>query len=450
MPPGTWVAQRGGVSVTHSVAGVLGALMELTTQVIPGLTLRDPFMVGASHWTESEAKFRQLAPSKPSALTLKTVSPPRGGNGASALTQRERVRLEDAHGNFFGMYVDGPQTRELILPAVAHGLTRMAKELLPDTALGLSVLQGEEKDYKEVAAVLDLSLYSYVELNFKYSFRSVSLPDLPSFLGMIGENLHQFIQIFRSLPVLVKLSREATALLRLADLRGLLRRISDSGAGIIIANSMKLRVPPSRTPSTRLSELSRGVVVGEYLLFDTYNSIAMLTHPSTAEDRLPPIVASGGVVDIGGVVDVLAAGACAVQLCTALDTLGVHVLPLFRQQLQRLGADAKSFPEFVDNLRADPAIWRDAATGARGFRVDEEKAVDAVLADDTAIGGFISEAVVQECKEAPIPAGVSESCEVPEGIRFVLSMGNAASFLAASRVIEDCRCTEEVPTVVEG
>jgi dihydroorotate dehydrogenase len=412
--------------------------MDLTTHITPRLTLRDPFMIGASHWTGSEASFRQLATYSPSAITLKTVSLLKGGDG-TAITSRRRIKLEDAHGNFFGVYVDGPQTIELIEPVTAYQLTKKVKDLLPQTAFGLSVLQGE--DYQEVAKMLDLSDYSYVELNFKYSFRSVDFKSLPDFLSRIEDDLRRFLEVFRALPVLVKFSREATALVGLMDFGKTLEVISQAQAGVIIANSKRLRVPPSRTPTGILSELSEGVVVGEYLLFDTYNTIALLERACETHRLVLPIVASGGVVDIGGVVDVFAAGACAVQLCTAIDTLGVHVLPLFRQQLQRLGPDAGSLSDFVATLRADRSAWKEAATRAREFRVDEEKTVDAALADDATVLDFIGDALVQECKDIPTPVWVTENDAIPEGMRFVLSMGSAASFLISSHIIEDCSCT---------
>jgi dihydroorotate dehydrogenase len=38
-----------------------------------------------------------------------------------------------------------------------------------------------------------------------------------------------------------------------------------------------------------------------------------------------PIVASGGITDLSGIVDVLAAGSQAVQLCTTIDHNGLHI-----------------------------------------------------------------------------------------------------------------------------
>ena len=66
------------------------------------------------------------------------------------------------------------------------------------------------------------------------------------------------------------------------------------------------------------SELSEGVLHGPALFPDTYDLIRRICEAGTAW-RQVPVVASGGIVTVQSILDILTAGAFAVQLCTALD-----------------------------------------------------------------------------------------------------------------------------------
>ena len=48
---------------------------------------------------------------------------------------------------------------------------------------------------------------------------------------------------------------------------------------------------------------------------------------------IPPLVASGGIIDIGSVIDSIAAGAEAVQLCSALDLRTLRTWRRMREEL---------------------------------------------------------------------------------------------------------------------
>ena len=211
--------------------------MELRTVISPTFSLRDPFIIASSHWTANENAFKQFRTFEPSGVTLKTTSQAKGGDGSRSLEQRRKSALEDSYGNNFAFFTDGPKTLELIdIPATYH-LTQIAKEVLPKTAIGLSVLQGE--DYAEIASGLKLDLYEYVELNMKYSFRSLPSDQLTEFVKAFTADVQKFISAFQSRPLIVKFSREATPLLRLGALADLLATIADVEGAILVANSLR-------------------------------------------------------------------------------------------------------------------------------------------------------------------------------------------------------------------
>ena len=408
--------------------------MDMTIEIIPGLILRDPFMISPSHWTATEKSLSKISPFCPSALTLKTTSIVKGGSGNADIGRRRKSLLEDSQGNRFATYTDGPATLELLHPAATYSLTCSAQRLLPKTKIGLSVLQGE--DYKALAKTLRSENYSYVELNLKYSFRDVQLPLLRDFLNDLKRDIELFLKAFGSLPVLIKLPREATALLSLADFQQIFSLISKAQGGIIIANSLKTVVPPSRSSLPTLSELKDGVIVGEHLFLNTYNAIRALTKNKQAGHTIPPIVASGGVVDIGGVLDVLAVGASAIQLCTALDIWGPFVLPLLRDQLRTIGSKSDSLTGFLQKLHQEATVWEKSASIARELRVSGKSSVEDIFEDEQSVLQHLKNALVEECKGLEKSAISDEKDQVPEDLRFVVSKGNISTFLLGNLVVE--------------
>src|SRR5258708_10017463 len=73
-------------------------------------------------------------------------------------------------------------------------------------------------------------------------------------------------------------------------------------------------------------------------------------------ESLPALVATGGIVDIGSVVDLMAAGASAMQVTSAIDLYGIHVLTLFRDQTRTILNELN-----VDSWSAACAAVRDSA-----------------------------------------------------------------------------------------
>jgi hypothetical protein len=147
----------------------------------------------------------------------------------------------DSFGNLFASYTDGPPTIELWDVPTTCVMTEQAKEELPDTPLGLSILQGE--NYDAVASELRLESYSYVELNWKYTFRNLAQGNLDAALKEIQGDLDRFAKAFEGLPRMIKLSREAATLIPTPFFESVLRFACANEMALIVANSKRLRVP---------------------------------------------------------------------------------------------------------------------------------------------------------------------------------------------------------------
>src|SRR5262245_23706345 len=115
-------------------------------------------MIASSHLTSSENSFRQLASVHAAAVTLKTTSELTGGDGKPGEgRERNKLRLRNPFGSTFAFYTDGPKQLEHWNLATTAEMTPVAKKLLPDSLIGLSVLAGE--DYKLIGRDLDLKTY---------------------------------------------------------------------------------------------------------------------------------------------------------------------------------------------------------------------------------------------------------------------------------------------------
>ena len=402
--------------------------MDLTAEVLPGLRPADPFLIASSHWTSTEAAFRQLAAVTPAAVTLKTTSSHMGANGEGP---RDKRVLVDSYGNPFAGYTDGPRTAELWDIFTTHRMTHEARKLLPSsTLLGLSVLTSE--DYEKIARTLDLTLYGYVELNWKYSYRNLDISKAAGHLDDIHEDLHHFIDAFRGKPLLVKLSRETIPYLPLPEFSRILDTVEGAGAGLIVANSKRIEVPPSRVDEQQPKERTSGVVTGEWLFLETYDMIRSIRRKCPTL----PVVASGGVADIAGVVDLLAAGANAVQLCTILDRQGPQAVSWLREQLRQLLTNVGDFATWRDSLRVHESPARNnSIVQAREFRWSLQHLLDTVVSQPELLVTDLADTLVAELSGLPELTTKGDRDAMPERARFVITRGNVSALLLAHKYV---------------
>ncbi len=431
-------------------------MQNLTCHLGTRLKFCDPLMIASSHWTSNENAFKQLAPSAPDAVTLKTTSETRGGAGKSQGLGRGRDMraLRNVFGNSFATYTDGPTSLELWDLATTYEMTRVARQVLPTSTLGLSILQDE--DYADVAEVLDLSQYGYVELNWKYTFRGVSLEALGPELDALHQDLCEFLCAFQSLPVIVKLPREAIKLIELNAFDKILATLVEHDAALIVANSRRTRVPPSRVPGRTPIELRDGVIVGEELFLETFHTLRLLSNREKDDKPVPQLIASGGIVDTGGIIDVIAAGANAVQLCTAMDLWGVHVIDWIREQLSTVCERFGSFADFSEAIRQSDEAWQKAVVHSREFELDQRRVVITTCRSSTA-RELLQQTLINECSIAPpverFQEGVTAvSLPKDHAFRFIVMRGNASSFLLVRRCVSHLGLTpvelENVQTFV--
>jgi dihydroorotate dehydrogenase len=327
--------------------------VDLGTAVGSSLKLAAPLWVASAHlaWnrTSIDAWARQGV--APAALTLKTCKQTRHNEETKELRFSTEPHLPRFGRSF---YCDGPKQKELLTYDEVEELLPYAQDTLPGTQIGISVVAGGEEDYAGLAAMTTKA--AFVELNLKYSFRiqaanlaflELAPQRLADILGQVG----QFAAAFKGKPIFVKIPRELDWLPGSRELSQLLDVLQNHGdAGLIVANSKKMDIPPFLMSGEEQS-FSGGVICGEHL-FDQTISLIQAFAPACAERRIP-IVATGGMLDPEHVLMALRAGASAVQLCTAFvyyrleyyDTLKWNLTN--RVEVQGL----RTLSEYVERLR---------------------------------------------------------------------------------------------------
>ncbi len=355
----------------------------MLTVRIGKLALRDPFMIASSHRTSTEPALRQLALVSPSAVTLKTTSQIKGGDGELAAAEqpegrRRKIRtLVDSQFQHLGYWTDGPPTLEFWdIPTTAE-MTRTARGLLPGAALGLSVLAKE--NYDTIAQALDPRYYDYVELNLKYSLR-VPTHEIESTINACTDELKSFSKAFDNHPLFVKLPREITSFMDSSACIQLVKAAASVEAAFVVANTLRATIPPSRVdPKYAPEPLVSGVAYGELLFVDTYNLVCRLRSLLEQLGLTIPLVATGGIGDLPGIVDLLEAGVDAVQLCSVIDNRGIEVVELLREQLREICAPG-SLHELQQTFKA-PHSYGFLTTKARDIDISESNLIKSYLTD---------------------------------------------------------------------
>jgi len=293
--------------------------IDLTAPVGKALTLRQPFWIASAHYSERESVIDTWAEIQPAALTLKTAH-----KAPVAIEEKKTTRhrtIESMTRLSRSYYCDGPKQKELITYERTAELLKYALKRLPETKIGISVICNAAQDYRELRALCPDA--SFCELNLKYIFRFERKEKPPFFeaaskrFGELLGQLHQFAEAFRDLPIFIKISRELAWLPGTRELEDFLNILSKhGGAGLIIANSLKLDIPVFIADGQE-RVLQNGVLCGEALFDQTISLIESFERP--CGERGIPIVATGGMIDPQHILVALKAGASAVQLCTAFD-----------------------------------------------------------------------------------------------------------------------------------
>lgn len=299
--------------------------VDISAKVFENFVLRNPFWVASAHYSDNESAIRQWKSIKPAALTLKTShkSPPQEVKHPDSVRQITAAMLPR-----FGrsLYCDGVKQKELLTYEATAKLLACARESLPDTLVGISVVSGPEQDYSELRETCKDA--SFCELNLKYGFRLAKDGQTDYLSTAVGrfaevlEDIERFLKSFHGVPVFIKIPREMTWLPGTKQLKELLALLSaHKQAGLIVANSRKLDVPEFIYQGREVT-LCGGVMCGE-TLFDQTVELVRAFSSACAEARIP-IIATGGVIDPEQSLTVLRAGATCVQLCTAFAYNGFN------------------------------------------------------------------------------------------------------------------------------
>lgn len=326
---------------------------DLTAQIGSALQLQEPFWIASSHFTEKESVLKQWKEIEPAALTLKTcTNSNRAGQKRSI--RRKTLPLAPRYGRSY--YCDGPKSIELHSYEQSSDLLIKAKELLPNSLVGISVLATADENFEDLRDRCPQA--DFCELNLKYSMRTSSSGE--DFLAGINgkwaatlEILQKFLDSFHEKPVFIKISRELNWLPGTTQCGDLIGKLANHGkAGLIVANSLKADLAEV-VYENQETELTGGVLMGDALYDSTLALIEAFKH--ACEKTNIPIVATGGMVDEQQVLMALRAGADAVQLCTAFE---YNKLGYYRTLRSALDArirwrGLKKFRDFLERIRVE-------------------------------------------------------------------------------------------------
>jgi dihydroorotate dehydrogenase len=383
-----------------------------------GLSLKDPFIIASSHLTDSVKAFEFLKPVNPSAITTKTISIRYGGDKFTPKPRRTLKHIKSWNENNIGLYVDGPKVTELWGIGLAHDLLNQAKTILPETKIGLSILQGE--NYGEIKESL-VDLYDFVELNLKYSLRLTEdhKKNLSKIIGEIKSDITNFCETFEDCPKFIKVSREAYSFFTELFISDTLTIIQKYNTAVIIANSKKMDCPPSYARFVKPEILKNGVITGDYLFPETYNIIKEFNKLNQEIE----IVANGGIMSIGEILDCMTFGIKSFQICTLLDRKGIYVLEMLRRQLKSCikyygCKNIDEFSEYIKNNIDDLGKVSDLFVTKKTLK--ERINTDGV--------SFVMESFLDEIDESFFSLNNSETKNYNKNIIFIGSKGSTLSY----------------------
>jgi hypothetical protein len=196
-------------------------------------------------------------------------------------------------------------------------------------------------------------------------------------------------------------------------------------------------VPPSRNSAIEPEELSEGVVVGEYLFMETYNLIKSIYSSGLEPCDIPVIIASGGIVDIGSMLDSLGGGASAVQLCSIYDTRGIYAHAWIRDQLSEI---CKKYGSFSGLLAAIKEVnkWKEIIKETRSFPINEIALINEAFNREEEISKILKESIEAECENPKQDIPIEKSIQdFSHPVRFVATKGNISAFLYSYQIIDD-------------
>lgn len=409
----------------------------LATRIGAQLILRDPFMIASSHWTDNERSFQNLAPFRPSAITLKTISDKKGGGGVDSATirafgARDKVELRYPTVGHIGYYVDGPPAVELWdLPTFMTYVDKAA-EILPDTKIGMSVLQGE--DYigisSSVQSLIVEERISFAELNWKYTFRDRSILEIGDVISRSTDDVISFIGAFEAVPKIIKVSGEIVGLLADPAFRPLIELLAKNDCALLIANSRRCAVPPSRQGKPSVVR-KRGVLTGRQLFFHTFDATYALSQKRQVDGwSLPTLIATGGIEDVGCVIDAIAAGADAVQLCSVLDHKEPLSIGFLRQQLAELVGSNSDLAALKDLMRGNESVWGEFARKAAGLETSRDDVRRSISGNHSKVIQMVGEALHHETLSDKATAqSKTASIEPGNSGAFVINRGSVGACL---------------------
>ena len=372
----------------------------LNVRIFDDFVLDNPFWIASADFSHSIGGLGKLRGYQPAAVTLKTTAPKRmrqPGTAEYKYTRAVHVQqdpfLRHRRGEILStFYCDGPPKTDYLSIKATEQLLKDARQLLPGAKIGISIFM--EEDYAKIAGKL-LELTDFSELNLKYAARPKDSPVASSFLDQqqhaierVLVEISAFCEAFAAKPVFIKLTREFPWLRPSKELKGLAENIQHERQkgrqlGLIVANTRKSKIPADLSADYHKSdfpgELSGGILAGEYLYIETYNLVqSVFSEPALAG---VPLVATGGITAVSKLVELIHAGAVAVQVYSALKAYGFSYYEELRENLDLLleRSGLGSYTELIHVMRATGAKeeWRKIRLHALDIPIKKSTSVKA-------------------------------------------------------------------------
>jgi dTMP kinase len=298
----------------------------LETTIVEGLTVRNPLGIASGPQSENIESLKRLVEYRPGFITLKTtiINPSFNVNNGSRIMQPLRgVNLTNS------FYSNGEKELELLSVEKTNELLLYCKKNLPTTKVGvsLSIIEDPSSLFQEWRKrnlepdYIEVSDKSIKKLIRHEKFRN----DFSRFCDESHAMVIEAIKGMRqktNLPIIVKLSRDMPWVLSWSHVNAIL--LGDPSIGLCLFDVPSYVMIPdpykgfkySMADGIQIGHYS-GTINGEHNFLPTYSMMVELLSIGYFST-----VVTGGMMNGNHVISTIAAGAKAVQLCSALVVHG--------------------------------------------------------------------------------------------------------------------------------
>ena len=291
-----------------------------------------PIGVASCHFTENKEKVDEILKYSPSFFTIKTVN-----DKICRKNEEGRKIINLGYLGYKKSFIStGSRNFELLNSSRLYDLENYIIKKNINIPMGISVLCSE--NLESVLNKINLSLYSFIEVNLKYVLRELEKEcynNPETAISRFYSKLDKVINILNVLvkkPIFIKINTDTNWIIS-RRMQKIINK-SKNEIGLIISNSKHRIIIPREddllNPKIAYSsKCLEGSLSGKLLFLDTLYYIRRLRQMGFTF----PIIASGGIQSGYDVFFSLIFGADAVQLSTVFNVRGIDSIRLIREEL---------------------------------------------------------------------------------------------------------------------